>query len=96
MVCDMHNMPALFLGRYPRGKLDVFERIKKRIHDIEFTSQEKEQPKFGIFPSPFGDNAKQKKEKIFPGFVIRAMCMYETFACDLFLEGSVGKYNRTI
>ena len=92
----MHNMLALFLVRYPRGKLDVFERIKKRIYNVEFASQEKEQPKFGIFSSPFGDYAKQKKEKIFPGFVIRAMCMYETFACDLFLEGSVGKYNRTI
>ena len=38
MVCDMYNMPALFLGRYPGGKPDVFERIKKRIYDVEFAS----------------------------------------------------------
>jgi len=38
MVCDMYNMPALFLGRYPRGKLYVFEGIKKRIHDVALDS----------------------------------------------------------
>ena len=55
MICDMYNMLALFLGRNPRGKPYILQRIKKRIHSVVFDSYEKEKPELGIFSSPFGN-----------------------------------------